>query len=77
MTDAYVHAVVETSAIQQAAREIADSEAIEQVRLVTGEHDLVAQLDLETKDDIDRVVTEDIHSVNGIVETVTHVAFEP
>jgi len=77
MTDAYVHIVAEPSAISPAAEAIAEAPSVETVHVVTGEHDLVAQLSLESKDDVASAVTEEIHSVNGIVDTVTHVAFEP
>lgn len=77
MTDAYVHVTVEPSAVSRAAEAIADGESIETVHLVTGEHDPVAQLALDTKDDIAAAVTEEIHSVTGVLDTVTHVAFEP
>jgi len=77
MTDAYVHVIVEPSAISRAAEAIDEAESVEQVHLVTGEHDLVARLELDTKDDVARAVTEEIHSVTGVVDTVTHVAFEP
>ena len=77
MTDAYVHVVVETTAMQQAATEIADAPPVEQVRMVTGEYDLVAQLDVESKDAIADAVSEHVHPVSGVVETVTNVAFEP
>lgn len=77
MTDAYVHVIVETSALSRAAEAIGESDAVEQVHMVTGDHDLVARLDLDSKDDIASAVTEEIHSVTGVVETVTHVAFEP
>jgi anthranilate phosphoribosyltransferase len=76
MTDAFVHAIVEPSAITEAATVMAEAESVKDVHLVTGEYDVVAQLDLETKDDIATAVTNDIHSVSGVVETVTNVAFE-
>jgi anthranilate phosphoribosyltransferase len=77
MTDAYVHVVAEPSAVSRTATEIAEGENIETVHLVTGEHDIVAQIDAESKDDIADIVTEQIHSASGVVETVTSVAFEP
>jgi DNA-binding Lrp family transcriptional regulator len=76
MTDAFVHVIVEPSAITEAAAVMAEAESVDQVHLVTGEFDIVAQLDLETKDDIATAVTDDIHSVSGVIETVTNVAFE-
>lgn len=77
MTDAYVHVTVEPGAVSEAAEAIANRDAVGKVHLVTGEHDLVVQVDTGSKDDIATVVTEDIHSVTGVFDTVTHVAFEP
>lgn len=75
MTDAYVHVMVEPGAVQQAATAIAESDAVAEVHMVTGEADLVVQLDLDSKDDIATVVTEEIHSVTGVFDTETSVAF--
>ena len=77
MTDAYVHVMVEPGAVADAAEAIAGSDSVEQVHLVTGDHDLVVRLDLDSKDDIARAVTEDVHSASGVYDTITSVAFEP
>lgn len=77
MTDAYVNVMVEPGAVQEAATAIAERDSVSSVHLVTGEVDLVVQLDLPSKDDIARVVTEDIHSVSGVFDTETSVAFDP
>lgn len=76
MTDAFVHVMIEPGAVQEAANAIAQSDSVERVHLVTGDADLVVQLDLESKDDIARVVTEEVHSVGGVFDTQTSVAFE-
>lgn len=77
MTDAYVNVMIEPGAVTQAARTIAASDAVEDVHLVTGEADLVVTLSLDSKNDIAQVVTEEIHSVTGVFDTQTSVAFEP
>jgi anthranilate phosphoribosyltransferase len=77
MTDAYVHVVAEPSRVSRTATEIEDGPNVETVHLVTGEHDIVAQIHAESKDDIADIVTEQILSASGVVETVTSVAFEP
>ena len=77
MTDAYVNVMIEPGAVTQAAETIAASDVVEDVRLVTGEADLVVTLSLESKDDIAQVVTDEIHSVSGVFDTQTSVAFEP
>lgn len=77
MTDAYVHAIVDPGAVSQAANEIAYIDAVDTVHVVTGEHDVVAQVELDEPKDLPHVVAEEIHSVTGVVDTVTNVAFEP
>jgi anthranilate phosphoribosyltransferase len=77
MTDAYVNIVSDPGAISAAADAIADLDAVSTVHVVTGEHDIVAQLELDDPDDLPTVVAEEIHAVTGVIDTVTHVAFEP
>ena len=77
MTDAYVHVMIDPGAVQQAAEAIAESGSVEAVQLVTGEADLMVRLSLDSKDDIARVVTDEIHSVSGVFDTETSVAFDP
>lgn len=77
MTDAYVNAIVDPGAVSQAASDVADLDAVDTVHVVTGEFDVVAQLELDDPNDLPNVVADDIHSVTGVVNTVTNVAFEP
>lgn len=77
MTDAYVSILIDPGAISAAASEIADIDAVEAVHLVTGEYDVIARIELESSDDLPAVVADEIHSVPGVVDTVTNVAFEP
>ena len=76
MTDAYVHVMVEPGAVTNAAEAIAESDAVEQVQLVTGEADLVVSLDVDSKDEIAHVVTDEIHGISGVFDTQTSVAFD-
>lgn len=77
MTDAYVNVIVDAGAVSEAARAIAAVDEVSDVHVVTGEFDIVAQLDLADPNDLPRVVADDIHTVTGVVDTVTNVAFEP
>lgn len=77
MTDAYVHVLVDTGAISPAAESIAAIDEVDVVHVVTGDHDIVAQVSLDDPDDLPTVVAEDIHAVTGVIDTVTNVAFEP
>jgi DNA-binding Lrp family transcriptional regulator len=77
MTDAYVNIVVDAGAVSAAADEIADVEEVDTVHVVTGEYDIIAQLTLDDRDDLPNVVADQIHTVTGVADTVTNVAFEP
>lgn len=77
MTDAYVNVYLEAGAVSRAAEEIGDLDAVSAVHLVTGEYDVVVQLDVEDRNRIPDVVVDDILPVSGVVDTVTNVAYEP
>lgn len=77
MTDAYVNILVDAGAVSQAASDIASIAAVSTVHVVTGDFDIVAQVDLDDLDDLPGVVADEIHAVSGVYDTVTNVAFEP
>lgn len=77
MTDAFVNITVQPGAVSAAADEIAALDTVGDVRVVTGDHDIVATLELDDRDDLPAVVAEEIHGATGVVDTVTNVAFEP
>jgi len=76
MTDAYVHIVIDAGAVSAAAAEIGDVDAVSDLHVVTGDYDIIAQLDLEDSDDLPAVVADEIHTVTGVADTVTNVAFD-
>lgn len=77
MTDAYVNVIVDAGAVSNAATDIESLDAVTAVHVVTGEYDIIAQLDLDDHTDLPNIVANDIHSVTGVIDTVTNVAFEP
>ena len=77
MTDAYVNILVDPGVVSDVAHAIDEIDAVSDVHIVTGEYNLIAQLELENPDTLPEVVAEQIHSVSGVVDTVTNVAFEP
>lgn len=77
MTDAYVNVHVDTGAVSDVAADVADVPTVSTVHVVTGEYDLVAQLELDDLDDLPHVVADHVHDVPGVADTVTNVAFEP
>jgi anthranilate phosphoribosyltransferase len=77
MTDAFVHVHVDQGVARQAAKEITALDSVSAAHLVTGDYDIVAQLDLDDTDEIPDAVASEIHGVTGVLDTVTNVAFEP
>jgi anthranilate phosphoribosyltransferase len=77
MTDAFVHVHVDQGVAREAAEEIAALDSVAAAHLVTGDYDVVAQLDLDDTDAIPDAVAREIHGVTGVLDTVTNVAFEP
>jgi DNA-binding Lrp family transcriptional regulator len=63
-------------AVARAAQTLAAVDGVSEVYSVTGEWDLVAQLRVPQWEDINRIVTEHIHQVDGLQRTETHVAFQ-
>ena len=77
MTDAYVNVLADPGAVSQAAADIHDIDEVSALHVVTGDYDIIAQLNLNDPDDLPRVVAEDIHGVTGVIETTTNVAYQP
>lgn len=77
MTDAYVHILADAGAVSPAAQEIAAIDAVDTVHVITGDYDIIAQVELDNPDELPAVVADEIHDVSGVVDTVTNVAFEP
>jgi DNA-binding Lrp family transcriptional regulator len=77
MTDAFVHVHVDQGVAREAASEIGALDNVANAHLVTGDYDIVVQLDLGDTDEIPDVVAREIHGVTGVLDTVTNVAFDP
>ncbi|MFB6167521.1 MAG: Lrp/AsnC family transcriptional regulator [Haloferacaceae archaeon] len=77
MTDAFVHVHVDQGVAREAANEIATLDSVSAAHLVTGDYDIIVQIDLDDTDEIPDVVAREIHGVAGVLDTVTNVAFEP
>ncbi len=77
MTDAFVHVHVDPGVAREAAESIVALDHVAAAHLVTGDYDVVAQLELDDPEAIPDVVASEIHGVPGVLDTVTNVAFEP
>lgn len=75
MTDAFVTVVVDEDPASAAAA-IAEIDGVERAVELRGEYDVVAELDLPDPDALQRVVTGEIQTVDGVAETTTAVTPE-
>ena len=55
---------------------LADQQAVTEINRVTGPYDVIAVLKASNLDDISNIVTNDIHSLSGVVRTTTCVCPE-
>lgn len=76
MTDAFVHIRAESTSVLHAAREVAEIEAVTTAHAVTGEYDVIAQIELDDPDDLPHVVAEEIQNAPPVERTMTSVAYE-
>ncbi|WP_049970487.1 Lrp/AsnC family transcriptional regulator [Haladaptatus cibarius] len=76
MTDAFVHISAESTSVLHAAREVAEIEEVTSAHVVTGEYDVIAQIELNDLDDLPHVVAEKIQNAPPVEGTVTSVAYE-
>ncbi len=76
MTDAFVHIRAESNSVLHAAREVAEIEEVTSAHVVTGAHDVIAQIELDDPDDLPHVVAEKIQNAPPVERTMTSVAYE-
>lgn len=76
MTDAYVHIRAEPTSVMHAAREVGEIDEVTAAHVVTGEYDVIAQVELDDPNDLPRVVTEKIQEAPPVEGTRTSVAYE-
>jgi DNA-binding Lrp family transcriptional regulator len=72
---AIVFVKADTARIPEVAEAIAGIAGVSEVYSVTGEIDLIAMVRVRTHDDIAAVVADKLNKVDGVRETVTHIAF--
>lgn len=76
MTDAYVNIIVDAGAVSAAANEIQAVDEVTDVHIVTGEYDIIAQVAVDDANELPTVVTDEIHPVTGVIDTITNVAYD-
>ena len=75
MINAIVLIDAEAGRIQEAAQAVADLDGIDKVYSCAGDVDLIAVVRVRDHEQIAEVVTGGINKVDGVVKTVTHIAF--
>jgi DNA-binding Lrp family transcriptional regulator len=75
MRAVFVMLKVDPGFVHQVAADITELDAFSEAYSISGQYDLLVKLYIETLDDLDRLVTEDIHRLQHIRETFTILTF--
>lgn len=75
MITAIVSIVVESARIPEVAQQVVDLSGVEQVFSVTGDVDLIAQVQVRRHEDLADVIADGINKVPGVLDTRTNIAF--
>lgn len=75
MLTAIVMIRTEAARIPEVAEEISELKGISEVYSVTGEWDLIAMVRVREHDALSEVIADRLSKVDGVVETVTQIAF--
>jgi DNA-binding Lrp family transcriptional regulator len=75
MITAIVLIKADVARIPQVAEAVADIEGVSEVYSVTGRIDLVAMVRVKEHEQLSNVVAEQLRSVDGILDTETHIAY--
>jgi DNA-binding Lrp family transcriptional regulator len=75
MITAIVLIKADVARIPQVAEAVADIEGVSEVYSVTGRIDLVAMVRVKEHEQLSNVVAEQLRSVEGILDTETHIAY--
>ena len=75
MRAVFVMMKTEPGHVHQVAAQVAELESYSEAYSISGEYDLLVKLYIETLDDLDRLVTEEIHKIRHVRETFTILTF--
>ncbi|MFC4447674.1 Lrp/AsnC family transcriptional regulator [Halorussus aquaticus] len=76
MVRAYVAIITGTGASEDAAAAVRDLSGVTLAHVVSGDFDIVAEIEGETVRDLQRIVTGGIHEVEGVGTTRTYVQLD-
>ena len=75
MRAVFVMLKVEPGHVHTVANDIAELEAFSEAYSISGAYDLLVKLYIDSLDDLDRLVTEQIHHLKHVRETFTILTF--
>jgi DNA-binding Lrp family transcriptional regulator len=75
MRAVFVMLKVDPGYVHQVASDIAELDAFSEAYSISGQYDLLVKLYIKTLDDLDRLVTEEIHKIRHVRETFTILTF--
>ncbi|NEU55833.1 Lrp/AsnC family transcriptional regulator [Halorussus sp. MSC15.2] len=76
MVRAYVAIITGTGASEDAVAAVRDLPGVASAHIVSGDFDIVAEIEGETVRDLQRIVTDGIHEVAGVGTTRTYVQLD-
>ena len=76
MVKGYVFISTEIGKVKSVISKLNDIEEVIEVDAVTGPYDVVTQLECEKLSDLTKDLIDDIHSIDGVVDTTTSLAVE-
>ncbi|WP_135823891.1 Lrp/AsnC family transcriptional regulator [Halorussus ruber] len=76
MVRAYTTVITGTGATEDAAATIRDLSGVTEAHVVAGDFDIVAEIEGETIRDLQKVVTDGIHTVEGVGTTRTYIQMD-
>ncbi len=73
---AYVLADIEVDKVKSVLEKIRKVEGVSEAYTVAGEKDIIVKAEAENFQKVAEAVTQNIHRINGVEDTVTYFAFE-
>ncbi|MBD3168417.1 MAG: Lrp/AsnC family transcriptional regulator [candidate division Zixibacteria bacterium] len=76
MQTSYVLMEVAPGKVRDAVKMLNDNPNIKKATAVAGAYDIVVEVDAKDHNTLSRIITEDIHEVDGLSKTTTLIAFD-
>ncbi|MCP4632543.1 MAG: Lrp/AsnC family transcriptional regulator [candidate division Zixibacteria bacterium] len=76
MQTSYVLMEVSPGKVREAVKLLNNNSNIKGATAVAGAYDVVVEIDAKDHNSLSKIITEDIHEVDGLVKTTTLIAFD-